>query len=75
MEPEYRLAVEVGDVVRMPCGVDAEVVSVDFPDYHFKQVTLRPRTNTLYRAWLFLTGQSRPCEQDINQLIKVGSAA
>jgi hypothetical protein len=78
MEPEYRLAVEVGDVVRMPCGVEAEVVRVDFPAtfaYHVKQLALRPRANILYRAWLFLTGESRPYEQDINQLVKVGSVA
>lgn len=78
MGPEYRLTVEVGDVVRMPCGVEAEVARVDFPatyGYHVKQLALRPRTTFLHRAWLSLTGLSRPCEEEINRLVKVGSVS
>lgn len=73
---DYRFTSKVGDVVRMKGGTLAIVTGTDIICAgHAKELTLFPLTNSIHRAFLFLTMKLRPAEDEINRLTRVGSIA
>lgn len=66
--------VEVGDLVVLPSGVLAivnnwEIICAG----HVMEVTVYPFVNWLHRFWLFITGQTRFYDEQIDRLRKVSS--
>lgn len=71
---EYRLESKVGDIVLIKNSTLAIVTNLDILcGGHVKEITLHPLTGPFHSLFLFLTGQLRPAEEQINKLTKVGS--
>lgn len=68
-KPEYRLNVEVGDLVRLPSGELGVVADLDvLCGGHALEVTLFPFVGFFRRLWLSLTCRIRYYDNEVNSL-------
>jgi len=72
--PKCKNRPEVGEVVILPCGALAIVNGWDILcGGNVMEVTVYPFTNWLHRFWLFITGQTRFYDAQIDRLRRVPS--